>query len=173
MDMGAQMESKKPVIDSEEYYGIKILKNGTWMYNGSPITRHNLVKLFASVLKKDEAGDYWLITPYEKGRIEVEDVPFTAVELKVESSGKSQQLAFRTNLDDWVTAGAEHRIRVDFDAATGEPSPYIMVRDGLEARIARPVYYELVKIAATDEKDKDLYGVWSAGKFFAVGRAKQ
>jgi uncharacterized protein len=171
--MGAPMESKKPVIDSEEYYGIKILKNGTWMYNGSPITRHNLVKLFASVLKQDEAGDYWLITPYEKGRIEVEDAPFMAVELKIESSGKSQQLKFRTNLDDWVTAGPEHRIRVVFDAATGEPSPYIMVRDRLEARIARPVYYELVKIAAEDEKEKGLYGVWSAGEFFGIGRTKQ
>jgi hypothetical protein len=171
--MGMPMEFKKPVIDSEEYYGIKILRNGTWIYNGSPITRHNLVKLFASVLKKDAAGDYWLITPYEKGRIEVEDVPFMAVEVKVRASGESQELSFRTNLDDWVQAGADHPLRVSFDARTGEPSPYIMVRDGLEARLTRPVYYELVKIAAPDSKDKDLFGVWSGGSFFGIGRAKE
>jgi hypothetical protein len=170
--MGARMETKKPVIDSEEYYGIKILKNGTWLYNGTPINRHNLVKLFASVLKKDAAGDYWLITPYEKGRIEVEDVPFSAVELKATGAGKKQALSFRTNIDDWVTADAAHPIRVSFDPQSGEPSPYVMVRDGLEARMARPVYYDLVKIAVEDAKEKGLYGVWSKGAFYTIGRIK-
>jgi hypothetical protein len=172
MDMGTPMETKKPVVDSEEYYGIRILKNGTWLYNGTPINRHNLVKLFASVLKKDEAGGYWLITPYEKGRIEVDDVPFAAVEVKTEGAGKAQVLQFRTNIDDWVTADAAHPLRVSFDARNGEPSPYIMVRDGLEARITRAVYYELVKIAAEDEKEQGLYGVWSQGAFFPIGRIK-
>ena len=170
--MGAGMETKKPVIDSEEYYGIKILKNGTWIYNGTPINRHNLVKLFASVLKKDGAGDYWLVTPYEKGRIEVEDVPFSAVELKADGAGRAQALTFRTNIDDWVTADDAHPIRVSFDEGSGAPSPYVMVRDGLEARIARSVYYELVKAAVEDEKEKGLYGVWSKGAFFTIGRIK-
>lgn len=168
--MGTRMEFKKPVDAPEEYYGIKILKNGTWLYQGSPITRHNMVKLFASVLKKDATGGYWLITPYEKGRIEVEDTPFMAVEVKVEGTGQEQQLHFRTNVDEWVVAGADHPLRVNFDAATGEPSPYIMARDGLEARLARPVYYELAAIAVEDEKEKGQYGVWSAGRFFPVGR---
>ena len=160
---------KTPVIDSDEYYGIKILKNGTWLYNGTVINRHNLVKLFASVLHKDEKGDYWLVTPYEKGRIEVEDVPFTAVELRVESSGKDQKLFFRTNRDDWLAAGKDHPLRVEIDAATQEPSPYVMVRKGLEARIARTVYYELVKLAVEAEKDKGVFGVWSDAEFYPIG----
>lgn len=168
---------KKPTIDSEEYYGIRILKNGTWLYNGTPINRHNLVKLFSSVLQKDAGGGYWLITPYEKGRIEVEDVPFTAVELQVVSSGKGQKLRFRTNTDDWVDAGSDHPLRVEHDGATGEPSPYIMVRGkgstGLEARISRPVYYELVKLAVADDKDKELFGVWSQNEFYPVGQLKE
>lgn len=164
---------KNPPIESDEYYGIKILKNGTWLYNGTPINRHNLVKLFASVLQKDAKGDYWLVTPYEKGRIEVADVPFTAVELQVESSGKSQKLRFRTNLDEWVEAGKEHPLRVVHDGQTGEPSPYIMVRNSLEARIARAVYYELVRLAVPDGKDKEVFGVWSMGEFYPVGRLKE
>ncbi len=164
------MESKKPAAGKEEYYGIKILKNGTWLYNGTPIARHNMVKLFSSVLRKDAAGGYWLVTPYEKGRIEVEDAPFMAVELKIQGSGKSQVLEFRTNIDDWATAGPSNPLRVGFDAQTGEPSPYIMVRDGIEARIARPVYYELASIAAEHEREKGLYGVWSQGQFFSIGR---
>lgn len=161
---------KKPVIDSEEYYGIKILKDGTWLYNGTPITRHNLVKLFASVLKKDEAGDYWLITPYEKGRIEVEDVPFTAVEMKTAFSGKGQAVSFRTNLDEWVTLDVDHPLRILHDAATGEPSPYIMVRGKMEARITRAVYYDMIKSTVEDENEKGLFGLWSQGKFYPVGK---
>ncbi len=176
---------KNPPIDPrtelDEYYGIKILKNGTWLYNGTPINRHNLVKLFASVLQRDAKGDYWLVTPYEKGRIEVEDAPFTAVELQVESSGKSLKLRFRTNLDEWVEAGPAHPLRVAHDGQTGEPSPYIMVRGagegtdkpGIEARIVRPVYYELVKLAVPDGQDKEVFGVWSAGEFYPVGRLKE
>jgi hypothetical protein len=154
-------------IDSEEYYGIRILKNGQWIYNGTPINRHNLVKLFASVLKKDDAGDYWLITPYERGRIEVEDVPFMAVEMAQNGSGKSQEISFRTNLDDWVVAGSDHPIRVTVEA---EPSPYVLVRDALEARLTRAVYYDLVKLAVEDVEEKGLFGVWSSGVFFPIGR---
>ncbi len=157
-------------IQSEEFYGIKILKNGTWLYGGTPINRHNLVKLFATVLKRDEKGDYWLETPYEKGRIEVEDAPFIAVEVTVESSGKDQLLRFRTNLDDEVAAGVEHPIRISFDAATGEPSPYIMVRKGLEARINRAVYYQLAEMAVEHGQEKGLYGIWSQNHFYPLGK---
>lgn len=161
---------KKPLIDSEDYYGIKILKNGTWLYNGTSITRHNLVKLFASVLKKDDAGGYWLITPYEKGRIEVEDAPFTAVEMKIDLSGKDQEISFRTNLDEWVVLDGEHALRVTHDLETGEPSPYIMIRGGMEARIVRAVYYDIVKSAVEDEKEKGLFGLWSRKNFYPIGK---
>lgn len=151
---------------STEHYDIKILKDGTWLYQGTPITRHNLVKLFASVLRREADGRFWLITPYERGTIEVEDAPFAAVEIKAEDGAVS----FRTNLDEWVTAGPEHPLRVEF-AGNGEPSPYILVRDGLEARLTRAAYYELVKLAVPDNKQQGLFGVWSLNTFFAIGRA--
>lgn len=162
---------KKPDAPPLEHYDIKILKNGTWLYNGTPITRHNLVKLFATVLQKDADGRYWLITPYERGVIAVEDAPFTAIELRVESAGRGQKLSFRTNLDDWVDAGPSHPIRVAHDAGSGEPSPYVMVRGGLEARISRAVYYELAALAVPGDHDAKEYGVWSQNEFYPVGRA--
>ncbi len=151
---------------STEHYDIKILKDGTWLYQGTPIGRHNLVKLFASVLRREADGRFWLVTPYERGTIEVEDAPFAAVELKAEDGA----LSFRTNIDDWVTAGNEHPLRVEF-SDSGEPSPYILVRDGLEARLTRAVYYELVKLAVPDAHQQNVFGVWSRDTFFAVGRA--
>ena len=160
---------KKPEDSAPEQYDIKILKNGTWLYNGTPINRHNLVKLFATVLQKDAEGRYWLITPYERGVIEVEDVPFTAIELRVESAGRGQKLSFRTNLDDWVDAGRDHPIRVAHDPQTLEPSPYVMARGGMEARISRAVYYELAEIAVPDDADARVFGVWSGGEFYPLG----
>jgi hypothetical protein len=147
-----------------EFYDIKILKDGTWLYGGTPITRLNMVKLFASVLKKDDNADYWLETPYEKGRITVEDVPFTAVEVQIKED--EQTLLFRTNLDEWIAAGPEHKLRVGMEQNTKTPLPYIHVRNGLEARIARPVYYELAKIAV--ENEKGIYGVWSQKEFYPI-----
>ena len=161
---------QKVPVASEEYYGIKILRDGAWLHQGAPITRHNMVKLFASVLQRDGKGDYWLITPFEKGRIEVEDAPFTAVELKTEASGEWQNLLFRINIDQWVTAGRDNPIRVTFNPVTGEPSPYILVRRGLEARISRSVYYELVALSVEDKMNKGTFGVWSGKNFFPVGR---
>lgn len=145
----------------EEDFGIKILKNGTWLHQGRPIMRHNLVKLFATVLKIDEKGDYWLQTPVERGRIEVEDKPFIAVELKVEASENGQNLLFRTNMDEWVTLDAAHPLLVD-------TSPYVMVRGGLAARLNRPTYYALMDLAQEEAPDSGVFGVRSAGQFFAV-----
>src|SRR5215510_380036 len=133
----------------QQYCGeidIRIGRDGTWFYHGSPIGRKPLVKLFASVLRR-EGDDYWLVTPAERGRINVDDVPFTAVEVNATGSGRSQSLIFRTNLDDDVTADARHPIRVASVPDSGEPRPYILVRDHLEARILRPVFYELVELA--------------------------
>jgi uncharacterized protein len=128
-----------------------------------------LVKLFASVLRREADGRYWLVTPAERGHIEVEDVPFLAVALTVEGEGRNQQLIFQTNLDEFVTAGADTPLRVE-TAADGEPAPYILVRDGLEARLARPVFYDLVELG-TEERVGDAiqFGVWSQGMFFRLG----
>lgn len=151
-------------------FGIAISRDGTWYYHGSPIGRKPLVRLFASVLRRDEAGGYWLVTPVERGRIVVEDVPFTAVEVTAKGEGKSQILRFRTNLDDEIEAGPDHTIRVDHDPASGTPSPYVHIRNGLDARILRAVYYHLIELGHEERIDgKLMFGVWSLGQFFPLG----
>lgn len=154
-----------------------IKRDGTWLYRGSPIGRKELVCLFSSVLRRDEAGDYWLETPAERGRIQVEDTPWMAVELEWGrcASGCGQCLNFRTNVDQVVTAGREHRIRMSSAASGCEPVPYLHVRDGagahpLEARISRAVYYELVALAVPGcAGGRKQLGVWSQGVFFPLG----
>jgi hypothetical protein len=153
-------------------FDIRIARDGTWFHEGSPIARKALVRLFASVLTRDDSGAYWLVTPAERGRIVVEDAPFTAVECRVEGRGAGQVLRFRTNVDDWVEAGAAHPIRVDVDPDTDEPRPYIVVRERLEALIVRSVYYQLVELAEVRRGEEgDILGLWSNGEFFALGRA--
>jgi uncharacterized protein len=152
-------------------FEIRIARDGTWYYRDSPIHRMPLVKLFASVLERDAAGAYFLSTPAERGRIAVEDAPFTAVALEVQGEGEGQLLIFRTNLDDSVTAGAGHPLRVANDA-TGAPNPYIVVRNGLEARLGRAVFYELVELAREERVgDATRVGVWSQGEFFPIDGA--
>ena len=153
-----------------------IRRDGSWLYRGSPIGRKELVCLFSSVLKRDEAGDYWLETPVERGRIQVEDTPWLAVEMEwCCGSGPRQRLSFRTNVDQVVTAGPEHPIRISHNALTCEPVPYIQIRPGagglpLEARIVRPVYYELVAVAVPGMVEgRPKLGVWSSGVFFPLG----
>ena len=148
---------------------MRIARDGTWSYRGSPIGRPALVKLFASVLRREPDGCYWLVTPAERGRIEVEDVPFLAVALTVAGDGRVQQLIFRTNLDDIVAAGPDNPLRVE-TAANGEPAPYIRVRERLEARITRPVFYDLVELGREERvEDTIQFGVWSGGRFFRLG----
>ena len=148
---------------------MRIARDGTWYYRGSPIGRLPLVKLFASVLLREADGSYWLVTPAERGRIKVDDAPFLAVELTVAGEGRDQQLIFRTNVDDIVTAGPDHPLRVD-TAASGEPAPYILVRNCLEARITRPVFYDLVELGREERlEDAAQFGVWSGGRFFRLG----
>jgi hypothetical protein len=160
---------QRPVIDRGDL-DMRIARDGTWFYRGSPIGRLPLVKLFASVLRRDAEGRYWLITPAERGRIEVEDVPFLAVALNVEGDGRDQRLIFRTNLDEFVTAGPERPLRVE-TAASGEPAPYIRVRDTLEARIARPVFYDLVDLGTEEQVGGTTqFGVWSRDMFFCLGQ---
>ena len=149
---------------------MRIARDGTWHYMGSPIGRKPLVKLFASVLKRDESGDFWLITPAEMCRIRVDDAPFAAVEMTVDGAGTRQTLRFRTNIDEIVTAGPNNPLRVAIDPDTQEPAPYVMIRDGLEALITRSVFYDIVDLAEVSEQDgASVMGVWSDGMFFEIG----
>ncbi len=149
---------------------MRIDRNGTWYYQGSPIGRLALVKLFSTVLRRDADGHHWLTTPVENGRIEVEDAPFIAVELIAEGGGPSQVIRFRTNVDDIVVLDSDHPLRITHDAGTGEPRPYLHVRKGLEARLARPVYYHLIDRGEPAADDQGNFGVWSSGTFFPLGR---
>jgi hypothetical protein len=152
-----------------------IRRDGTWLYRGSPIGRKELVCLFASVLQREEDGSFWLQTPAERGRIDVEDAPFVAVELDWSGHGRNQVLSFRTNVDQIVTAGPDHPIRIAHDLLTCEPTPYIMIRPGagvpaVEARIGRAVYYELVALGVPElYRGRHMLGVWSCGQFFPLG----
>lgn len=146
-----------------------IKSDGTWYYEGSPINRRRLVRLFSTVMRKEEDGHYYLVTPVEKCRIKVEDVPFQAVLLDVKGEGKNQELHFTTNVADEVVAGDDHPLRFHIDEETHEPSPYVMVRDGLEALLARNVYYQLVDHCTVEEQNGDRWvGVWSRETFFPI-----
>lgn len=153
------------------HFDIHIARDGSWFYRGSSINRMALVRLFAGVLERDEAGQYWLSTPAERGRISVEDAPFLAVSLESQNpGGPLQALTFRTNLDQSVTLDGDHPLRVVPDEVTGGPIPYILVRGRLEARLARSVVYELVELGREERVgDSTLFGVWSKGKFFPLG----
>lgn len=156
---------------------IRIRRDGTWLYEGSPIRRKALVCLFASCLTREADGSYWLVTPAERGRITVDDAPFVAVELFVAGEGERQVLSFRTNVDELIEAGPEHPIRVAHDLVTCLPTPYVRVREGrgrfpIEARIERAVYYELVALAVPEMVHGErVLGVWSGGRFFVLGPA--
>ena len=146
---------------------MRIAADGTWHYMGTPINRPALVKLFSTVLRKDPER-YVLVTPVERVGIEVEDVPFLAVEMAVEGDGKSRQIAFRTNVDDLVQVGPEHPLRFDRDADDGV-RPYVKVRGELWARVTRALALDL--IAMGEEKDVEgvaTFGVRASGKFFHI-----
>ena len=140
---------------------IRIRRDGLWFHEGTPIGREALVRLFSTVLRLDPDG-YHLVTPVEKLRITVEDAPFLAV--RVDRVGEA--LRFQTNVGDEVEAGPDHRLRVTVDPETGEPAPYLHVRRGLEARLRRPVFYELVEMA---EDREGVTGVSSHGAWFPIG----
>lgn len=143
-----------------------IKADGTWWHDGGKINRKKLVHLFASILRKDEDGRTYLVTPVEKIGIEVERAPFLAIRVDATGEGEDQRLFFKTNLDETVEAGPDHPIRIETDPETLEPDPYVRVRGRLEAAMTRPVFYELVQMAV--EKDNQL-GVWSGGAFFPLG----
>lgn len=149
-----------------------IRRDGSWWYNGSPIGRQAMVKLFSTVLRRDEDEKYYLVTPVEKLGITVEDAPFVAVELVNEGEGKTRSLAFRLNTEDYVIAGPDNRLRVEVDGKTGEPRPYVHVRRGLEALVSRSVFYELVALALEECGEAGTLGLWSGGVFFPLGESE-
>lgn len=142
----------------------RIDRDGVWYHEGSAITRREMVKLFASVLMREADGSYWLKTPVEKVRVDVEDAPFVAVDLAVDGQGPNQRVRLQTNLGEWLDVGPDHPLLVR-KTATG-PRPYVVLSDGLEARISRAVYYELVELAMIGS-DADA-GIWSQGRFFPL-----
>jgi len=150
---------------------MRIAKDGTWFYQKTPIGRPSLVKLFASVLKC-EGDKYFLVTPVEKVGLIVEEAPFLGVELMVEHDARTAQtLKFRTNVDDWVTAGPGHALRFEPEA-TGGLKPFLHVRSELWAKVTRALFYDLVELGEEREVDgKQMFGVASGGEFFAMADA--
>ena len=147
---------------------LRIARDGTWFYLGTPIGRKPLVKLFSSIIRKD-GEDYFLVTPVEKVGITVDDAPFVAVDFEVSGEGENQSLTFSTNVEDEATAGPDHPIRIVRDAETGEPSPYVLIRRNLEALIDRKSFYRLIDLGAHREVDgQSWFGLWSGGEFFPV-----
>tara|TARA_R110002096_G_scaffold414611_1_gene615791 strand:- start:23918 stop:24493 length:576 start_codon:yes stop_codon:yes gene_type:complete len=147
---------------------MRIARDGTWFYLGTPIGRAPLVKLFSSIIRKD-GDDYFLVTPVEKVGITVEDAPFVANDFDVENAGDDQVITFHTHVGDIAVAGDENPIRVVRDAVTGEPSPYVLIRANLEALIDRKSFYRLVDIGMTQKHDGiDWFGVRSSGTFFPI-----
>jgi uncharacterized protein len=162
-------EKRLPPVDSwnPDHCGdseMRIARDGTWFHQGSPIGREAMVRLFSTILRRENDGSYVLVTPVEKLSIEVEDAPFMAVELKSEGEGRARALAFRLNTGDLVSAGPDNPIQVR-EAPDG-PHPYLHVRGGLKALVTRSVYYELMNLALDDGSDP--VGLWSSGAFFAL-----
>jgi hypothetical protein len=151
---------------------MRIASDGTWFYLGTPIGRPALVRLFASILKRED-GSYFLVTPVEKCGIAVDDSPFLAVQLELDRDAHDQRLHFRTNVDDWVTCGPGHALRFEPEIDTGGLKPYLHVRRNLWAKVTRSLFYDLVELG--EERDIDgtrMFGIVSAGEFFAMAAAE-
>ncbi len=149
-----------------------IASDGTWYYMGTPIHRERLVRLFASILRREDDGNYSLVTPVERYGIEVEDAPFTAVAMTVTGMARGQTISFRTNVGDEVTIDEAHPLRFATTELPGELRPYALVRERLEALVSRPVFYDLVELGTTHGANGDeCFGVWSGGVFFAMASA--
>jgi uncharacterized protein len=163
---------KLPPVDAwaperRGHSAMRIARDGTWFHEGRPIVRETMVRLFSTILRREADGTHVLVTPAEKLAIDVEDAAFVAVEVRSEGRGRARRLAFRLNTGDLVISGPAHGLR--FDERDGEPAPYLAVRGGMDARIARAPYYELADMAIDDGFDPP--GVWSNGMFFAMARA--
>jgi len=151
---------------------MRIAADGTWFYLGTPIGRPALVRLFSTILKRED-GKYFLVTPVEKVGITVDDVPFLAVEMQKEQDASGAVLKFRTNVDDWVTCDADHKLRFE-EAEDGGLTPYLHVRADLWAKVTRAIYYDLVDMGEERMVDGSaMFGIASGGAFFAMADAEQ
>ena len=147
---------------------MRIARDGTWYYLGTPIGRAPLVKLFSSILRK-EGDSYFLVTPVEKVGIRVDDAPLLAVDFDQTGHGRDQILTFTTKTDDIAVAGPRHPLRIERHPETGEPAPYILIRSNLEALIDRKSFYRLIELGChEDHAGHKWFGLWSSGQFFAV-----
>ena len=149
---------------------MKIDREGRWFFMNSPIGREKMVKLFSKVLRLDQDGHYYLVTPVEKIRLEVVDKPFLIIDFKIAGKGRNQIISFETNTKDIFLLDKEHPLRVEHKKHTNEPSPYVLVRDNLEGLISRNIFYKLVDISEykNSQTQEDL-GVWSRNTFFSIG----
>ena len=147
---------------------ILIKRDGNWFHEGSLIRRQNMVRLFSTILRLDADGDYYLVTPVEKLRIQVEDCPFVANQMDVELIRGKQIIVLKTNVNEVLKVGAEHPISIGETSLRGEPRPVVHVRDGLEALINRAIFYRLVELAVCVS---DEVGVWSSGRFYSLGKS--
>lgn len=161
-------DAKLPPVDKWNpahcgHSDMRIARDGTWFHGGTPIGREAMVRLFSTILRREPDGSFVLVTPVEKLTIDVDDAPFAAVEMRGEGEAREARLAFRLNTGDLVAADAEHPLR--FEVEGDQVRPYLLVRPGLEALVARPVYYELAELALGAEGEP---GVWSGGEFFPL-----
>lgn len=153
--------------------GMRIAADGTWFHEGAPIGRAGLVRLFASILRREPDGAYVLVTPVEKMTIAVEDAPFQAVEMALEGEGETRRIALRTNVDDLVHVGAEHGLRFETDGDDGGLKPYVHVRRDLWARVTRALTYDLLDLCEERDLDGERWlGLSAGGLFHRVARAK-
>ncbi|MGD8326427.1 MAG: DUF1285 domain-containing protein [Sphingomonadales bacterium] len=161
------VEKWSPEVERD--IGMKIDVSGQWFYQGSPIQRAALVKLFSSVLRREEDGRYALVTPVEKIWLDVEDAPLLAVEMAMQGAGRDQVIIMRTNVNDQVIIDVDHPLWVETGKENDTPRPYIRVRGHIDALVTRALYYELVE-RAVNKDNPNVFGVWSSGRFFELGR---
>ena len=176
--LATQLPTDRPLPPVERWHpplsgtmNLRITRDGVWHHDGAPFQREALVRLFASILRRDDDDHYYLVTPVEKWRIQVDDAPFLAVRLDATGRGPDQTLTFTTNVGDVITAGSKHPLTVEYRTPGGEPTPYLCVRGRLRALLTRAVFLELAELG---EEQPDAsgrhYGVWSQGQFFRLGR---
>ena len=169
---GATIDGQAPVGINTTQRQVIFGDIGMWYYRGSPINRLKLQKLFASVMRRDDTGAYWLITPAEIVPVTVEAAPFIAVEMHATGEHQNQVVRFRTNIETSISAGEDHPLRIETDPETGEPCPYIALNDGLEAKLNRPTFYDLVALGVEERVEQaQIFGVWSGGVFHKLGDA--
>jgi hypothetical protein len=153
---------------------MRIAADGTWYYMGSPIGRKPLVKLFSSILRRDEDGKYYLVTPVEKCGVEVDDAPLIAVRMTVSGAGRDKIIRFTTLVDDEVTVDERHPLRFERESGTGGLKPYVLVRGRLEALVNRAIFYDLVAQGVEEPLNgENWFGVWSSGKFWPMQRSAE